>query len=208
MTKSAEAFRTISEVASELSVPQHVLRFWETRFSQVRPMKRGGGRRYYRPEDVALLAGIHRLLYADGFTIKGVQKILREHGVHHVAGLAANGASAPIPSVGEAARVAPSIGASGGQAPGASAGLSVGSSVGNGKIVAFGERRGPGANHAEPRRAAGLSTACFLPAARGRSSGRSSRLKPSRRSSTGRAASWSAGRSGPCAIARQRRREL
>ncbi len=82
--KSPEAFRTISEVASELDVPQHVLRFWETRFSQIRPMKRAGGRRYYRPEDVDLLKGIRTLLYGEGYTIKGVQKILREKGVAHV----------------------------------------------------------------------------------------------------------------------------
>ena len=79
-SKSAEAFRTISEVASGLDVPQHVLRFWETKFSQVRPMKRGGGRRYYRPEDVELLRTIRSLLYDDGYTIKGVQKLLREGG--------------------------------------------------------------------------------------------------------------------------------
>jgi len=78
--KSAEAFRTISEVAEELAVPQHVLRFWETRFSQIRPMKRGGGRRYYRPADVDLLLGIKQLLYHQGYTIKGVQKILKENG--------------------------------------------------------------------------------------------------------------------------------
>jgi DNA-binding transcriptional MerR regulator len=78
--KSAEAFRTISEVASDLDVPQHVLRFWETKFGQVRPMKRGGGRRYYRPEDVELLRSIRALLYDDGYTIKGVQKLLREGG--------------------------------------------------------------------------------------------------------------------------------
>ncbi len=75
--KSAAAFRTISEVAGELDVPQHVLRFWETRFAQVRPLKRGGGRRYYRPEDVALLRRIRDLLYTEGYTIKGVQKLLR-----------------------------------------------------------------------------------------------------------------------------------
>ena len=80
MAKSPEAFRTISEVASELDVPQHVLRFWETKFSQIRPMKRGGGRRYYRPEDVALLRRIRGLLYEDGYTIKGVQRLLRENG--------------------------------------------------------------------------------------------------------------------------------
>lgn len=84
MSKTAEAFRTISEVADELGVPKHVLRFWEGRFPQVRPMKRGGGRRYYRPEDLALLRGICHLLHAEGYTIKGVQKILREQGIDQV----------------------------------------------------------------------------------------------------------------------------
>ncbi len=79
--KSASAFRTISEVARELGVPQHVLRFWETKFTQIRPLKRGGGRRYYRPEDVELLRSIRSLLYDDGYTIRGVQKLLRESGV-------------------------------------------------------------------------------------------------------------------------------
>jgi len=79
--KSAGAFRTISEVAEELGVPQHVLRFWETKFLQVKPLKRGGGRRYYRPEDVALLSEIRSLLYEDGYTIRGVQKLFREGGV-------------------------------------------------------------------------------------------------------------------------------
>jgi DNA-binding transcriptional MerR regulator len=83
--KSAEAFRTISEVASELDVPQHVLRFWESRFAQIKPVKRAGGRRYYRPEDIDLLKGIRALLYSDGFTIKGVQKVLKERGQRHVA---------------------------------------------------------------------------------------------------------------------------
>lgn len=85
--KSPKAFRTISEVSEALDVPAHVLRFWETRFSQVRPVKRGGGRRYYRPEDVGLLTGIRDLLYREGLTIKGVQKVLREKGVRHVARL-------------------------------------------------------------------------------------------------------------------------
>ena len=76
--KSAQAFRTISEVAAELDVPQHVLRFWESKFSQVRPLKRGGGRRYYRPEDIDLLRRIRSLLYEDGYTIKGVQRLLKE----------------------------------------------------------------------------------------------------------------------------------
>ena len=84
MDKSPEAFRTISEVADELKVPKHVLRFWEAKFAQLKPMKRGGGRRYYRPEDVALLRGIRFLLYDDGYTIRGVQKILREHGPRFV----------------------------------------------------------------------------------------------------------------------------
>jgi len=82
--KSPEAFRTISEAAEELDLPQHVLRFWETRFSYIRPLKRGGGRRYYRPDDVLLLKGIRHLLYDKGFTIKGVQRILKDQGVRHV----------------------------------------------------------------------------------------------------------------------------
>jgi DNA-binding transcriptional MerR regulator len=85
--KSPEAFRTISEVADALDLPQHVLRFWETRFPHVHPLKRAGGRRYYRPEDVDLLRGIAKLLYAEGLTIKGVQKILREQGVRYVGGV-------------------------------------------------------------------------------------------------------------------------
>jgi DNA-binding transcriptional MerR regulator len=84
VSKSAEAFRTISEVAEELDVPKHVLRFWEVKFPQVRPMKRGGGRRYYRPEDLELLRGIRHLLHVEGYTIRGVQKILRSQGVEQV----------------------------------------------------------------------------------------------------------------------------
>ena len=84
MDKSPDAFRTISEAADDLDVPQHVLRFWESKFHQIKPLKRGGGRRYYRPVDVDLLRGIKQLLYGDGYTIKGVQKILRENGVAHV----------------------------------------------------------------------------------------------------------------------------
>jgi len=82
--KSPDAFRTISEVATELDVPQHVLRFWESKFNQIRPLKRGGGRRYDRPEDVDLLRGVRTLLYNDGYTIKGVQKVFREQGVKFV----------------------------------------------------------------------------------------------------------------------------
>ncbi|MBD1545043.1 MerR family transcriptional regulator [Roseibium aggregatum] len=82
--KSPDAFRTISEVADDLDLPQHVLRFWETRFSQIKPLKRGGGRRYYRPDDVELLRGIRHLLYGEGYTIKGVQRILKEQGARFV----------------------------------------------------------------------------------------------------------------------------
>lgn len=92
MSKSPDAFRTISEVAEELDLPQHVLRFWETRFKQIKPMKRGGGRRYYRPEDVELLKGIRHLLYAEGYTIKGVQRILKEQGPRFVVAVAEGGA--------------------------------------------------------------------------------------------------------------------
>jgi DNA-binding transcriptional MerR regulator len=91
--KSAEAFRTISEVAATLDVPQHVLRFWESKFSQVRPLKRGGGRRYYRPEDVELLQTIRGLLYDDGYTIKGVQKLLRDGSLKQKSGSAPSDAT-------------------------------------------------------------------------------------------------------------------
>lgn len=84
MDKAPDAFRTISEVADDLKVPQHVLRFWESRFSQIKPMKRAGGRRYYRPDDVDLLRGIHHLLYGEGYTIRGVQRILRDQGLKFV----------------------------------------------------------------------------------------------------------------------------
>lgn len=84
VSKSADAFRTISEVAEELDVPKHVLRFWEQKFPQIKPMKRGGGRRYYRPEDLDLLRGIRHLLHLEGYTIRGVQKILRTQGVDEV----------------------------------------------------------------------------------------------------------------------------
>jgi DNA-binding transcriptional MerR regulator len=87
LSKSSHAFRTISEVSDELGVPQHVLRFWETKFSSIRPMKRGGNRRYYRPEDIQLLRAINKLLYIDGYTIRGVQKLIRENGIREIAGL-------------------------------------------------------------------------------------------------------------------------
>jgi DNA-binding transcriptional MerR regulator len=97
-TKSPDAFRTISEVAEDLDIPQHVLRFWETRFSQIKPLKRGGGRRYYRPDDVALLKGIRRLLYGEGYTIKGLQRILKEQGPRHVQAIGRGGPIGPPPT--------------------------------------------------------------------------------------------------------------
>jgi DNA-binding transcriptional MerR regulator len=104
--KSPDAFRTISEVAEDLDIPQHVLRFWETRFSQIKPLKRGGGRRYYRPDDVELLKGIRTLLYGEGYTIRGVQRILKEQGLKHVIaiGLEADGAPPVKPDPARLAR--------------------------------------------------------------------------------------------------------
>jgi DNA-binding transcriptional MerR regulator len=99
LEKAPEAFRTISEVADEIDVPQHVLRFWESRFSQIRPMKRGGGRRFYRPEDVDLLRGVRHLLYGEGYTIRGVQRILREQGPGFVQNAWRAGAELPPPEV-------------------------------------------------------------------------------------------------------------
>jgi DNA-binding transcriptional MerR regulator len=97
LSKAPEAFRTISEVAQEIDVPQHVLRFWESRFAQIRPMKRGGGRRFYRPEDVDLLRGVRHLLYGEGYTIRGVQRILREQGASFVQNVWQAGAEPPPP---------------------------------------------------------------------------------------------------------------
>ena len=102
MEKSPDAFRTISEVAADLDIPQHVLRFWETRFTQIKPMKRSGGRRYYRPDDVDLLRGIRRLLYGEGYTIRGVQRILKEHGIASVQRLADGSAIASFGAIEEA----------------------------------------------------------------------------------------------------------
>jgi DNA-binding transcriptional MerR regulator len=102
LDKSPDAFRTISEVADGLDVPQHVLRFWESRFPQIRPMKRAGGRRYYRPEDVDLLRGIRHLLYGEGYTIRGVQRILREQGPKFVQAVWEPGAAQPLPADDEA----------------------------------------------------------------------------------------------------------
>lgn len=94
MTKGPEAFRTISEAAEALNVPQHVLRFWETKFAFIRPMKRAGGRRFYRPQDLAVLKGVRRLLHDDGYTIKGVQRLHREQGIGR---LIAAGQGEPVP---------------------------------------------------------------------------------------------------------------
>lgn len=93
--KAPDAFRTISEVADELDLPQHVLRFWESRFREIKPMKRGGGRRYYRPDDIELLRGIRHLLYGEGYTIRGVQRILREQGIGFVQSVWQDGAAQP-----------------------------------------------------------------------------------------------------------------
>jgi DNA-binding transcriptional MerR regulator len=105
MEKSPDAFRTISEVADDLDLPQHVLRFWETRFAQIKPLKRGGGRRYYRPDDVDLLKGIRHLLYGEGYTIKGVQRILKEDGIRFVQSIGRGEQTVEPPP--EAARRAP-----------------------------------------------------------------------------------------------------
>jgi DNA-binding transcriptional MerR regulator len=102
LDKAPDAFRTISEVADDLDIPQHVLRFWETRFAQIKPMKRSGGRRYYRPDDVDLLKGIRRLLYGEGYTIRGVQRILKEHGIASVQRLADASAIASFGAIEEA----------------------------------------------------------------------------------------------------------
>jgi DNA-binding transcriptional MerR regulator len=103
LDKAPDAFRTISEVADELDVPQHVLRFWESRFSQIHPMKRAGGRRYYRPDDVDLLRGIRHLLYGEGYTIRGVQRILREQGPKLVQAVWEQGAAQPTPEAADQA---------------------------------------------------------------------------------------------------------
>jgi DNA-binding transcriptional MerR regulator len=101
LEKAPDAFRTISEVADEIDIPQHVLRFWESRFPQIRPMKRGGGRRYYRPDDVDLLRGVRHLLYGEGYTIRGVQRILREQGSPFVQNVWRAGAEPPPPELPE-----------------------------------------------------------------------------------------------------------
>ena len=96
MDKSPDAYRTISEVAGDLGLPQHVLRFWETKFSQIKPLKRGGGRRYYKPDDIDLVKGIKHLLYGTGYTIKGVQRILKDQGTKHVQSIWRTGEIPPM----------------------------------------------------------------------------------------------------------------
>jgi DNA-binding transcriptional MerR regulator len=117
VAKGPEAFRTISEAASEIGVAQHVLRFWETRFSFIRPMKRAGGRRFYRPQDIQVLRGVHRLLHEEGYTIAGVQKLYREHGS---ARLASAGGGGELPGPAE-----PAAGARGPAPTGLKAALSL-----------------------------------------------------------------------------------
>lgn len=116
MAKGPNAFRTISEAADELGVPQHVLRFWETKFSFIRPMKRAGGRRFYRPQDIAVLRGVRALLHDEGYTIKGVQKLHKEHGVRRLASVG-EGGEIPTPAAGEELyAAAPDVTAPGGAA--------------------------------------------------------------------------------------------
>lgn len=126
--KSPDAFRTISEAATEIEVPQHVLRFWETKFKQIKPLKRGGGRRYYRPEDLSLLKGIRTLLYGEGYTIRGVQKVLREQGQKQVMELGKGNAPAPAP-LASSNRAATNAGSSAPDMTPASAPLTVSSSA-------------------------------------------------------------------------------
>lgn len=109
MAKGPEAFRTISEAADELNVPQHVLRFWETKFSFIRPMKRAGGRRFYRPQDIAVLRGVRRLLHDEGYTIKGVQRLHREQGLRHLIGAGDGESLPPLPDAGFAEAGAPDL---------------------------------------------------------------------------------------------------
>lgn len=140
MDKSPSAFRTISEVSEALEVPAHVLRFWEQKFTQIKPVKRGGGRRYYRPEDLALLTGIRELLYEDGLTIKGVQKVLRERGARHVMGR--GGAEVGGEAGSEAPARDPRAGPDGDAGDEATAGPDVGSGAGAGTAPAAGDLAG------------------------------------------------------------------
>jgi DNA-binding transcriptional MerR regulator len=116
VAKGPEAFRTISEAADELHVPQHVLRFWETKFAFIRPMKRAGGRRFYRPSDIAVLRGVRRLLHDEGYTIKGVQRLHREEGLRRLVSAGGEGGPAPASAAkasGAPAAAAPAVGQDG-----------------------------------------------------------------------------------------------
>lgn len=165
MDKSPDAFRTISEVAETLDVPPHVLRFWESRFTQVRPVKRGGGRRYYRPEDVRLLRGIRGLLYDDGMTIKGVQKILRERGVRHVVGLGTLPEGDPSAAAAAPRRAAPPRRAPAQPAPAAQPDLFPAAAAGAAEGAVIETSEGDVILEIEAEAATETETAVFAPAA-------------------------------------------
>ena len=153
MEKAPDAFRTISEVAEELDVPQHVLRFWESRFREIKPMKRGGGRRYYRPDDLDLLRGIRHLLYGEGYTIRGVQRLLREQGVRFVQNVWQPGAPQPIHQPTDEDEPAEHPGAAGG----AGAPLMPALSADDGERTLRSEAERPAAPRAAPPPPAGLA---------------------------------------------------
>ena len=167
MEKAPEAFRTISEVAEEINVPQHVLRFWESRFAQIKPMKRGGGRRYYRPDDVDLLRGVRHLLYGEGYTIRGVQRILREEGVSFVQKAWRGDSALPPPDPEDADEAADSADAATAEAPDSRAGQ-CGTRTALDFQLSVGSRRGP-------RRRAGCGDAARTDADAAAAAGRSAR---------------------------------
>jgi len=169
LNKAPDAFRTISEVADELDLPQHVLRFWESRFPHIKPMKRGGGRRYYRPEDIDLLRGIRHLLYGDGYTIRGVQGILRVQGVRFVQSVG-QGQPVILPSRDKAADGANARGAPEFLPPlfGANRSEPSLSAMGNGEGMGGGERLAEAAPEtAPPRRPKGEALQPALPLSAG-----------------------------------------
>ncbi len=144
MAKDAEAYRTIGEAAEELGLPQHVLRFWETRFSQISPMKRSGGRRYYRPADVQLLSAIRHLLYGEGYTIKGVQRLLKQQGASALIELVRQSQAADTPPAVHGAGPDASSGAPAvSRDPGGVAGLGASATAGGGHIEAPGPAQTP-----------------------------------------------------------------
>ena len=151
--KAPDAFRSISEVAEELDLPQHVLRFWESRFHDIRPMKRGGGRRYYRPDDVNLLRGIRHLLYGEGYTIRGVQRILREEGAKFVQAVWQEGAPQPPHGAGDDAELAEEAASAEAEAADEARGL------GSRLSALIGRDFGDGADDVEARREPPLESA-------------------------------------------------